>query len=71
MTWTMEEEVELRRLQNKKAHEEAITRGCVEQAVSQFHYRDMDSDQIVDALIENAATIRKVLEPFDNEEILK
>lgn len=71
MAWTMEDEVELRRLQNKKAGEEAAMRNCVEHTVSLFYYRDMASDQLVDALIESAAGIRKALEPYDNEELLK
>lgn len=66
MTWTKGDESLLQELQERKAAEMGVLRGCV---VRSLHWYEPFSEltDVVEGLIANATTIRKVLEPFDEE----
>lgn len=67
MTWSAKDEAQLAALTLRKNADKRSKRDCVDRAVDQWAFREMLVCDIVDALIDHATTIRKVLEPFDKE----
>lgn len=68
MTWTKEDELLLKELQERKQQYENTMADCVERAVGTYLCLcSMCSSTVPIGLIEHATEFRKVLEPFDKE----
>ena len=64
--WTREDEAQLLALQKLKEEFERQHRTRLEQVVGRFHFQKMDTEKLVEALIQHAEEIRDALNPYDS-----
>jgi predicted RNase H-like nuclease len=62
--WTPADEEALKTAMHRRAEHFAARREVLKRVVDEFHHRQMNTDELVDALAENAAAVTDALVPF-------
>ena len=64
MIWTKEDQQALDELLERKQSYRIILIDCVGRSVASWYQQGMNADEVRDALIANAESLHKILEPF-------